>query len=138
MLTSVLYILLAILMLSVLIVIHELGHYAVGRLCGIGVVDDERYAGLVVRHYAGKGYGTRRIREELFRRGIDPELRDAALAQLPSADDTVYRLLKNKLRGASAPEDLRRAQDALLRRGFSRGEVRAAVEHYLAQTEDTE
>ena len=39
MLTSVLYILLAILMLSVLIVIHELGHYAVGRLCGIGVVE---------------------------------------------------------------------------------------------------
>lgn len=110
----------------------------VDRLCEIGVVSDQRYADLVVRHYAGKGYGTRRIREELFRRGIDPELRDAVLAQLPSADDTVYRLLKNKLRGSSAPEVLRRAQDALLRRGFSRSEVRAAVEHYLSETEDEE
>ena len=25
-------------------------------LCGLGVVDDRRYAALVVRHYAGKGY----------------------------------------------------------------------------------
>ena len=39
MLTNALYIILAILMLSVLIVIHELGHFAVGRICGIGVVE---------------------------------------------------------------------------------------------------
>ena len=42
-------------------------------LCSVGVIDDQRYAGLVVRHYARKGYGPRRIREELFRRGIDRE-----------------------------------------------------------------
>ena len=107
-------------------------------LCEIGVVDDRRYAGLVVRHYAGKGYGERRIREELYRRGIDPELRDDVLSELPDADDTVYSLLINKLRGSSAPEDLRRAQDALLRRGFSRSQVRAAVEHFLTKTEDEE
>ena len=106
-------------------------------LCEIGVVDDRRYAELAVRHYAAKGYGERRIREELYRRGIDPELRDAALTELPDTEDTVSRLLKNKLRGSRAPEDLRRAQDALLRRGYSWGEIRAAVERYLAETEDT-
>ena len=48
-------------------------------LCGLGVVNDERFAGLVVRHYAAKGYGKRRICDELYRRGIDRELWDAAL-----------------------------------------------------------
>ena len=68
-------------------------------LCGLGVVNDERFAGLVVRHYAAKGYGKRRICDELYRRGIDRELWDAALDELPETDDTVDRLLGAKLRG---------------------------------------
>lgn len=39
MLTNLLYILLAVLLLCILIVVHELGHFIVGRLCGIGVVE---------------------------------------------------------------------------------------------------
>ena len=58
-------------------------------LCGLGVVNDERFASLVVRHYAAKGYGKRRICDELYRRGIDRELWDPALDELPETDDTV-------------------------------------------------
>lgn len=101
-------------------------------LCGLGVVNDERFAGLVVRHYAAKGYGERRIREELFRRGIDRELWDAALAELPETDDTVDRLFAAKLRGDTSPENLQRIQNYLLRRGFSWDEIRAAAERYLS------
>ena len=107
-------------------------------LCSLGVIDDERYAGLVVRHYARKGYGPRRIKEELFRRGIDRELWENSLAQLPDADDTVYHLLSNKLRGSSAPEDMERARNYLLRRGYSWEEVRGALEHYHAENEEQE
>lgn len=39
MLTNLLYIIAAILLLCVLIVVHELGHFIAGRLCGIGVVE---------------------------------------------------------------------------------------------------
>ena len=101
-------------------------------LCGLGVVNDERYAGLVVRHYAAKGYGKRRIRDELYRRGIDRELWDAALDELPETDDTVDRLLSVRLRGAGSPEALQRAQSYLLRRGYSWDEVCAATERYLS------
>ncbi len=73
-------------------------------LCGLGVVNDERFAGLVVRHYAAKGYGKRRICDELYRRGIDRELWDAAFAELPETDDTVDRLLGAKLRGDVSPK----------------------------------
>ena len=37
--SNILYILIAILLLCVLIIVHELGHFIVGRLCGIGVVE---------------------------------------------------------------------------------------------------
>ena len=36
---NLLYILLALIMLGVIIFIHEFGHYIVGRLCGIGIVE---------------------------------------------------------------------------------------------------
>lgn len=101
-------------------------------LCGLGVVNDERFAGLVVRHYAAKGYGKRRICDELYRRGIDRELWDAALDELPETDDTVDRLLGTKLRGDISPEGLQRAQGYLLRRGYSWDEIRAATERYLS------
>lgn len=101
-------------------------------LCGLGVVNDERFAGLVVRHYAAKGYGRRRIRDELYRRGIDREFWDGALAGLPETDDTVDRLLSARLRGAVSPEALQRAQSYLLRRGYSWDEVCAATERYLS------
>lgn len=39
MLTNFLYIVVAILLLCLLIVVHELGHFIVGRMCGIGVVE---------------------------------------------------------------------------------------------------
>ena len=39
MFSNVLYILLAILMLGVIVTAHEFGHYLVGRLCGIGIVE---------------------------------------------------------------------------------------------------
>ncbi len=39
MLSNILYILLALVMLGVIVIAHELGHYLVGRLCGIGIVE---------------------------------------------------------------------------------------------------
>ena len=106
-------------------------------LCDLGVVDDARYAALAVRHYAAKGYGERRIRDELFRRGVPRELWDEALSQLPENDDAAYRLLCQKLRGWNGdPAGLQRAQGALLRRGFSWDDVRAALERFRSENED--
>lgn len=100
-------------------------------------LDDGRYAGLVARHYAARGYGVRRIQEELYRRGVPRELWDQALAELPEADDTVLRLLRQKLRGTPGEkEDLQRAQGYLLRRGYSWEEIRSAMERYQAENEE--
>ena len=101
-------------------------------LCDLGVVSDERFAGLIVRHYAAKGYGERRIREELYRRGIDRELWDAALEELTGSDERLDRLLGAKLRGDASPENLQRTQNYLLRRGYSWEDIREATERYLS------
>ena len=105
-------------------------------LCEVGAVSDARYAELVVRHYAGKGYGERRICDELYRRGISRELWEEALTQMPETEDAVYRLLANRLRGTDgSPEDIRKAQNYLLRRGYSWEEIRAALEQYQRNEE---
>lgn len=101
-------------------------------LCGLGVVNDERFAGLIVRHYAARGYGERRIREELYRRGIDRELWDAALEELTGLDERLDRLLGAKLLGDTSPENLQRTQNYLLRRGYSWEDIREATERYLS------
>jgi regulatory protein len=106
---------------------------AVCALClEYGFLDDEEYAGMVVRHYAAKGYGAGRIRQELNRRGLDRELWDEALTQLPEDTDTIDRLLAAKLRGREMTDKAQRdkAANALFRRGFSWQEIRAAMERY--------
>ena len=106
-------------------------------LCSLGVVDDRRYSELVVRHYAARGYGLRRIREELHRHGIPRELWEEALEALPETEDTVYTLLCQKLRGTGRePKDLQRAQGFLLRRGYSWEEIRAALDRFTAENEE--
>ena len=37
---------------------------------GLGLLNDGEYAGAVARHYAEKGYGPRKIQDELYRRGV--------------------------------------------------------------------
>ena len=109
---------------------------AVRYMVRVGFIDDERYAAMVVRHYAAKGYGVGRVREELRRRKLDRELWDAALAELPEPDETVDALLRAKLRGKAADRDtIRKAGAALVRRGFTWEAVRAAADRYLAEME---
>ena len=39
MFSNILYVILALLMLGVIVTVHEFGHYIVGRLCGIGILE---------------------------------------------------------------------------------------------------
>ena len=111
---------------------------AVDRLEELGCVDDGRYAPIVVRHYAAKGYGAQRVRGELQRRGIPKTLWDAAMAEMPAQDETVDRLLRSRLRGADIGDRaaLKRATDALLRRGYGWDEIAPAVERLRAEREE--
>lgn len=103
----------------------------------IGAVDDAGYAAALVRHYGGKGYGPARVREELRRRGVDRELWDAALEEMPEAAEILDALIRKKCRGElSDPKEKKRVSDGLLRRGFAWSDVKAAMGRYTEMTED--
>ncbi|MCQ2439030.1 MAG: recombination regulator RecX [Oscillospiraceae bacterium] len=103
-------------------------------LCSLRVVDDSRYAGIVVRHYAAKGYGKKRIEQELYRRGIAKELWDAALEEMPEQESALDKLLQSRLRGDFSPESRKKAAAAAQRRGYGWEEIRSAMERL--QSED--
>ena len=110
---------------------------AVARMVEYGFVNDENYAAMVARHYAAKGYGQARIREELRRRRLDRELWDAALDAAPENSEAAYRLFAAKIRGGCDKDAVRKVSAALVRRGFSWEDVRAAAERYLSEMENT-
>lgn len=94
-------------------------------------MDDAQYAALLVRHYSGKGYGVRRVENELCRRGIAKSLWEEALSEMPDMEDTVYRQLCNKLRSDEPDRaEIKKATDALYRRGYSWDEIKAALNRF--------
>jgi len=112
---------------------QENAEEAVRWLVELGYIDNSGYATLIIRHYAQKGYGEARIRDELYKRGIPRDLWDEKLAELDDSEteDAALRFLEKKLRGSDDKDDLRRASGALVRRGFSFDETRAAINRYL-------
>lgn len=109
--------------------------YAAEWLEAIGAINDADYAALLVRHCAQLGYGSARIRDKLYEKGVPRELWEDALDTLPDQSEDVDRFLRSKLRGELPDEkEKKRLTDALLRRGFSWGDVRAAWNRLGSET----
>jgi len=103
--------------------------YAAEWMEAIGAIDDAAYASALVRHYSGMGYGPARIREKLYEKGVPRELWEDALEELPENGGQIDAFLASKLRGRTPDEkEKRRLTNALLRRGYSWGDVKAAWE----------
>ena len=97
---------------------------------------DEQVAQQVVRSGAAKGYGAARIRQMLYEKKIPRELWDMALEALPPQHDAIDEFLQKRFRGAKPdPKELKRATDALLRRGHSWSDIRSALERYVPEEE---
>jgi len=102
-----------------------------------GFVDDASYADALMQYYAGRGYGARRISEELYRRGIEREISEDVLSRLPDFKDEISSLIEKKLRGSSlTPEKKNKIVAFLIRRGFGYDEIRAAFSDLRLDTED--
>ena len=100
------------------------------RMEELGYLNELEYAGRVVRHYVSKGFGERKIRDELYRRGVPRELWEKALAQIEDNSESLDAFLEKKLRGSHDPRDVKKASDALVRRGFSWSEISDALRRY--------
>ena len=100
------------------------------RMEELGYLNEPEYASRIVLNYAQKGFGARKIRDELYRRGIPRELWDEAMAQIEDNSPAIDAFLEKKLKGSHDPKDIKKASDALARRGFSWSEISDALRRY--------
>lgn len=117
---------------------RETAEAAADRLEELGYLNDGAYARTVVEHYAAKGWGPARIREELYRRGVPREHWDQALEELESPDAAIDAFLQKKLRGADLtdPKSYQRAAAALARRGFRWEDIKDGLRRYGGAAEE--
>jgi regulatory protein len=100
-----------------------------GRLQGMGVLDDTALASAVVSSRRARAYGRLRIESDLARLEVDPGV-SAALAETSAAaevDRARAALGSRHPGGTRDPADLRRAAAFLARRGFDGDTVAAAL-----------
>ena len=111
-----------------------------GEICGrmeeLGFLDDSRYAAQVVRHYSARGCGVRKLKDELFRRGVPRELWEEALSQAEDSAGAIDAFLEKKLRGEHDPKAVKKAADALVRRGYPWPEISEGLRRYGMDVED--
>ena len=117
---------------------EETAEYCADWLEDKGFLDDESYAAAVARHYGNKGYGAGRVRSELYRRGVEKDLWDEAVENMPASDDKLDKLINSKLKDPEDRDQVRKVSASLYRRGYSWDEIRSALRRYNAQTEDFE
>ena len=114
---------------------EDTAEHVTAWLCDRALIDDERYAAAVARHYAAKGYGAGRVRAELSRRGIERELWDGAIGAMPENEDKIDKFIASRLHDPEDRDEVRKLSNALYRRGYSWDEIRRALERHRAEAE---
>ena len=109
---------------------------AVAWMEDMHLVDDRATAEQVVSACISKGYGLSRAKQALYEKRIPKEYWDEALADYPDQSEKITAFLKNRLDADSDEKQIRRAVDALIRRGHSYGAVRRALDALSFDTEE--
>lgn len=118
---------------------EEHAEEAVAWLSELHLLDDRQTAAQIVRSGASRGYGAARIRQMLYEKRVPKELWDEALEQLPPQDDAIDLFLQRRFRGKTPDRaEIKRATDALLRRGHSWEDIRRALSCYASEEESFE
>lgn len=109
---------------------------AVAWMEDLHLVDDRATAEQVVSSCISKGYGLARAKQALYEKRIPKEYWDEALADYPDQTEKITAFLKSRLDADSDEKQIRRAVDALIRRGHSYVSVRRALDALSFDTED--
>ena len=109
---------------------------AVAWMEDLHLVDDRATAEQVVSSCISKGYGLMRAKQALYEKRIPKEYWDEALADYPDQTEKITAFLRSRLDADSDEKQVRRAVDALIRRGHSYGTIRRALDALSFDTED--
>ena len=100
------------------------------------LVDDRATAEQVVQSCVSKGYGLARARQALYEKRIPREYWEEVLADYPDQTERIEAFLRSRLDPDSDEKQIRRAVDALIRRGHSYSAVKRVLASLSFDTED--
>ena len=108
----------------------ESAEKACDRLLELGLLNDEEFARILANElYERKGYGTKRIKQELVFRGIEREIAENAIESLDIDTQTrIILVIKKKyLNKINDEKGRKRAVDGLMRLGYSYSDIKNAL-----------
>lgn len=116
----------------------------IARLHELNYLDDARYAEQYVeRRFASKGYGPVRIRQELYKRGLDRSLAETAVDDFFTDDralDAAREKAEKRWPRIAREDDPRKRRDKLYRylkrRGYTYDTIRVVIDEIEAQYEE--
>ena len=100
------------------------------------LVNDRNTAEQVVHSCISKGYGLQRAKQALYEKRIPKEYWEEALADYPDQSEKIESFLRSRLDSDSDDREVKKAIDALLRRGHSYGTIRRVLNDLSFDTED--
>lgn len=106
---------------------------AVDWMCELSLIDDRKTAEQVVYRCISKGYGIQRARQALYEKRIPREFWEEALAEYPDQSQFIMEFLDAHLTANSDRKDIKRAVDALIRRGHSYGNIRRVLDDLMIE-----
>lgn len=109
---------------------------AVKWMSDMDLVDDRKTAEQIVSRCITKGYGISRAKQALYEKRIPKEYWDEVLEDYPDQIDAIGAYLESKLNGDSDQKEIKRAIDALIRRGHSYSQIRRALDRLSLETEE--
>ena len=100
------------------------------------LVNDRNTAEQVVHSCISKGYGLQRAKQALYEKRIPKQYWEEALADYPDQSDKIESFLRSRLDADSDEKQVKKAVDALLRRGHSYGVIRQVLNTLSFDSED--
>lgn len=109
---------------------------AVQWMSDMSLVDDRKTAEQVVSRCISKGYGLSRAKQALYEKRIPKEYWEEVLADYPQQTEAIAEFLRSRLTQKDDPKAVKKAVDALLRKGHSYGVVRRVLEQLDFDTDE--
>ena len=109
---------------------------AVQWMSDLNLLDDRDTAEQVVRSCIAKGYGLARAKQALYEKRIPKSYWEDALTDYPDQAEKIEAFLRSRLDVQSDQKEVKRAIDALIRRGHSYGTIRRVLNDLSFDTDD--
>jgi len=114
----------------------EQARKAVKWMADLDLVDDRKTAEQIVSRCISRGYGVSRAKQALYEKRIPKQYWDEVLRDYPDQTGHIVAFLRTRLGDDWTDNELRKAIDALMRRGHNYRQIRAALEQLDLETDE--